>query len=59
MRAMGALVGRNVVLRPLVVSDFRRWQDVRRRNVDWLTRWEPQRISGQPDPVESRDAFSV
>lgn len=59
MLRMGALVGRSVVLRPLVVSDFRRWQDVRRRNVDWLTKWEPQRIPGQPDPVESRDAFAV
>ena len=32
---------------------------MRRRNVDWLTKWEPQRVHGQPDVVEDRDAFAV
>ena len=32
---------------------------MRRRNVDWLTKWEPARIAGQPDVVEDRDAFAV
>jgi ribosomal-protein-alanine N-acetyltransferase len=53
------LIGRRVVLRPLVVEDFLAWREVRRRNADWLLKWEPQRTSGAPDPVESRDAFAV
>jgi [ribosomal protein S5]-alanine N-acetyltransferase len=53
------LIGRRVVLRPLVVEDFAAWQEVRRRNADWLVKWEPQRIHGAPDPVQSRDAFAV
>ncbi len=53
------LIGRRVVLRPLVVEDFPSWQEVRRRNADWLLKWEPLRTPGAPDPVESRDAFAV
>ncbi|MET0729537.1 MAG: GNAT family protein [Acidimicrobiales bacterium] len=53
------LIGRRVVLRPLVAEDFLAWQEVRRRNADWLLKWEPLRASGSPDPVESRDAFAV
>ena len=53
------LIGRRVVLRPLVVEDFPAWQEVRRRNADWLLKWEPLRAAGAPDPVESRDAFAV
>jgi ribosomal-protein-alanine N-acetyltransferase len=53
------LIGRRVLLRPLVVEDFAAWQEVRRRNSDWLLKWEPKRIPGAPDPVESRDAFAV
>jgi len=56
---MSTLFGRRVVLRPLTVTDFHQWQEVRRRNVDWLTKWEPMRIAGQPDVVEDRDAFAV
>jgi [ribosomal protein S5]-alanine N-acetyltransferase len=55
----GTLIGRRVVLRPLVVEDFPAWREVRRRNVDWLVKWEPLRTPGAPDPVESRDAFAV
>lgn len=47
------------MLRPLDVRDFGDWREVRRRNTDWLTRWEPRRIPGQPDVVESRDAFAA
>jgi ribosomal-protein-alanine N-acetyltransferase len=43
----------------LVGSDFGAWQEVRRRNADWLTKWEAQRVSGHPDVVEDRDAFAV
>lgn len=56
---MSALFGRRILLRPLTVADFEQWRDVRRRNVDWLTKWEPSRIPGQPDTVEDRDAFAV
>jgi [ribosomal protein S5]-alanine N-acetyltransferase len=56
---MSTLIGRRVTLRPLVAEDFPAWQEVRRRNGEWLTRWEPRRTPGAPDPVESRDAFAV
>jgi ribosomal-protein-alanine N-acetyltransferase len=56
---MSTLFGRRVLLRPLVSSDFSAWQEVRRRNADWLTKWEAQRVHGQPDVVEDRDAFAV
>jgi ribosomal-protein-alanine N-acetyltransferase len=32
---------------------------VRQRNADWLTKWEPQHLPGQPDVVASRDAFAA
>lgn len=53
------LLGRRVVLRPIEVRDFDKWREVRRHNMDWLTRWEPKRIPGQADVVESNDAFST
>jgi [ribosomal protein S5]-alanine N-acetyltransferase len=56
---MSTLIGRRVTLRPLLAEDFPAWQEVRRRNGEWLTRWEPRRTPGSPDPVESRDAFAV
>ena len=56
---MTAHFGRRVLLRPLVASDFASWRDVRRRNDEWLTKWEPSRIAGQPDVIEDKDAFAV
>jgi [ribosomal protein S5]-alanine N-acetyltransferase len=56
---MSTLVGRRVVLQPLVASHFRAWQEVRRRNDGWLTPWEPARTPGTPDVVESLDAFAM
>ncbi len=56
---MTTLFGRRVLLRPLVVSDFPAWREVRRRNEEWLTKWEPTRVPGTPDVVEDREAFSV
>jgi len=56
---MSALIGRRIVLRPLEVGDFPGWREVRRRNDDWLTPWEPSRLVGQPDVIEDRDAFAV
>ncbi len=53
------LFGRRVMLRPLHPTDFSAWQEVRRRNDEWLTRWEPARLPGQPDPVEDGEAFTM
>jgi ribosomal-protein-alanine N-acetyltransferase len=53
------LTGRRVSLRPLAVTDFDAWQDVRRRSSDWLTRWEPKPIPGQPDAAEDRRVFAA
>ena len=57
--AQTRLIGRRVVLRPLDARDFEAWRTVRRHNIDWLTRWEPKRIPGQADVIESRDAFAA
>ena len=56
---MTTLFGRRVLLRPLEAGDFPKWQEVRRRNIDWLTKWEPARLPGSPDVVEDAQAFSV
>jgi len=53
------LFGRRVLLRPLLVTDFPAWREVRRRNSEWLTKWEPTRPVGAPDVIEDRDAFSI
>lgn len=54
-----ALFGRRVMLRPIVLSDFAAWREVRTRCGDWLTQWEPQRVENQPDVTQDRDAFAV
>lgn len=48
-----------MLLRPLYRSDFRAWREVRRRNRDWLARWEPKRPAAVPDTVEDRGAFGA
>jgi ribosomal-protein-alanine N-acetyltransferase len=53
------LFGRRVMLRPLVLSDFSSWREVRVRCADWLLKWEPQRLPHQPDTTQDRDAFAV
>ncbi len=53
------LIGRRVILRPLRQDDFGSWREVRRRNRDWLTVWEPSRLPGSPDVVEDRNAFAL
>lgn len=53
------LIGKRLVLRPLRLDDFPQWRTVRRRNIDWLTKWEPKRLPGSPDVVEERGAFSL
>lgn len=52
------LYGRRLMLRPLAASDFNEWSEVRRRNGEWLTVWEPSRQPHQPDPTMNRSAFS-
>lgn len=54
-----SLLGRRVLLRRLEVSDFGMWREVRRRNVNWLTKWEPSRPVGAPDVYEDRNAFRL
>ncbi len=54
-----SLLGRRILLRPLRPDDFWKWQEVRRRNDEWLTKWEPSRPVGAPDVVEDRNAFSL
>jgi ribosomal-protein-alanine N-acetyltransferase len=54
---MTLLQGRRVVLRPLVPGDFTDYSEVRKRNGDWLTKWEPARLPAQPDPADAYDAF--
>ncbi|HRW36244.1 MAG: GNAT family protein [Acidimicrobiales bacterium] len=53
------LFGRRVMLRPLVLSDFEAWREVRTRCAGWLLKWEPQRLPNQPDTTQDRDAFAV
>jgi ribosomal-protein-alanine N-acetyltransferase len=53
------LVGRRIVLRPLVASDFDQWREVRKRSHDWLVPWEPKPISGQPDAADDRRVFAA
>ena len=53
------LYGRRVVLRPLVAQDFNGWSEVRRRNGEWLTQWEPMRLSHHPEPETNREVFAA
>jgi len=53
------LRGRRVLLRPLASSDFPAWREVRRRNVDWLVKWEPQPPRGNPDDTQDAAAFAA
>jgi ribosomal-protein-alanine N-acetyltransferase len=52
------LYGKRIMLRPLMVSDFAPWTEVRQRNEQWLTPWEPLRVNTTSDPTRHRDAFS-
>jgi ribosomal-protein-alanine N-acetyltransferase len=52
------LYGRRIVLRPLTPGDWDDWFEVRHRNDDWLTPWEPQRPQHLLDPTRDRDAFT-
>lgn len=52
------LFGQRVTMRPLAVNDFRQWSEVRQRNGEWLTVWEPSRFPHQPDPTTDKSAFA-
>ncbi|HET6963897.1 MAG TPA: GNAT family protein [Acidimicrobiales bacterium] len=54
-----ALTGRRVLLRPLTVTDFEAWREVRIRARDWLVKWEPRPLPGQPDATEDRRVFAA
>ena len=53
------LVGRRIVLRPLASNDFDQWREVRKRSHDWLVKWEPKPIPGQPDAADDRRVFAA
>lgn len=53
------LYGRRLMLRPLTPSDYVSWSELRIRNGDWLTKWEPTRLPTHADPVRDRDAFTA
>jgi [ribosomal protein S5]-alanine N-acetyltransferase len=53
------LTGRRVLLRPLAVNDFEAWREVRVRARDWLVKWEPRPLPGQPDATVDRRVFAA
>jgi ribosomal-protein-alanine N-acetyltransferase len=53
------LTGRRVLLRPLVAQDFEAWREVRVRARDWLVKWEPRPVAGQPDATDDRRVFAA
>ncbi|RLE26529.1 MAG: hypothetical protein DRJ50_00690 [Actinobacteria bacterium] len=53
------LYGRRVLMRPLAANDFRSWSEVRQRNAEWLTVWEPSRPESLPDPSTNKSAFNA
>jgi ribosomal-protein-alanine N-acetyltransferase len=53
------LSGRRVLLRPLAVTDFEAWREVRVRGRDWLLKWEPRPVPGQPDATSDRRVFAA
>ncbi len=58
-RTLPELHGRRVMLRPLVASDFEAWREVRVRARDWLVKWEPRPLPGQPDATDDRRVFAA
>jgi len=51
------LYGKRVMLRPLTPADWSQWAEVRQRNEQWLTPWEPLRPTNLLDPTRDREAF--
>lgn len=54
-----ALSGKRVLLRPLTLADFDAWREVRTRAKDWLVKWEPRPLPGQPDATEDSRVFAA
>ena len=54
-----ALSGKRILLRPLTVADFEAWREVRTRARDWLVKWEPRPLPGQPDATEDKRVFAA
>ena len=52
------LYGKRIAVRPLVATDFEAWSEVRHRNGEWLSKWEPIKSTYLPDPSTNRDAFN-
>jgi ribosomal-protein-alanine N-acetyltransferase len=52
-------MGRRIILRPLASNDFDQWREVRKRSHDWLVKWEPKPIPGQPDAADDRRVFAA
>lgn len=48
---------KRLLLRPLVLSDFEQWSEVRTSNHNWLVVWEPTRNPLSDDPSIYKDAF--
>lgn len=53
------ITGRRVLLRPLTVNDFEAWREVRIRAHDWLVKWEPRPLPGQPDATQGKRVFAA
>lgn len=53
------LYSTRLMMRPLAEQDFAQWTEVRVRNEEWLSRWEPRRREGSPDPTRDRSAFAT
>lgn len=52
------LFGKRVMLRALEPGDFEAWSEIRIRNDDWLTPWEPRRSASAPDPAREPKVFA-
>lgn len=59
MNVSATLIGPRVILRPVQLGDFAAWSEVRLRNYDWLTKWEPSRVPASPNPDNDRNAFAL
>jgi ribosomal-protein-alanine N-acetyltransferase len=54
-----SLTGKRILLRALVPTDFEAWREVRIRSREWLLKWEPRPLPGQPDATEDRRVFAA
>jgi len=52
------IFGKRVLLRPVQLADFPQWSEVRTRNANWLTKWEPMR-TGTSNPDSDKNAFAL